>query len=158
MKSRIVNSFSAAVALQGAVSAVMRTETKNISFTTKEEARVVSLSDIARADDTLESALNVLLLDESRYFSVNIKSSEEWSKKLEKRLGELITMEALGEASGEDVSELDELQLAKLRCSGRIDPELLLAQYMRAKMDRELLNVLQKYVRIEEEMSDKEIS
>ena len=157
MKSRIVNSFSAAVALQGVVTSVMRAETKSISFTEEDEARVVSSSDVARADDALSSASKVLLVDDSRHFTVHIKSADEWSKKLEQRLEELITKEALGEASRAEVAELDGLQLMKLRHSNQIDPDVMLDQYKRAKMDRELLEVLQKYVRIEEEVPRKTV-
>jgi hypothetical protein len=74
---------------------------------------------------------------------------DSWNPDLAKKYDALVIKEALGTISGLETKELDAMQKFRRRTLSPASGEEILLRYKREKLDRELIKVLQRHVRLQ---------
>lgn len=155
-REKILKTFPAALALQAVSAPAHAIEFKKgehaseITFSAKTILPMAATADVVVA--TVESASGFA----SDSFQQQIPLLlDEWGEKQEKAFDALVTKEALQTITPSELAELDELQKVRRRFVNPPSTDELLERLRREKLDRELLQLLQRNVRFQEFAKDK---
>jgi hypothetical protein len=145
---KIVQAFPLIAVMQFSPS-VNAIKLKAIGEVSEPNIATPDVNDSALTPDLITSTIDRVFSDSGETFHQTIPNTvQEWSAKMDSRFDELVTKEAVGKISKTELDELERLQKARRRHHAPPSGEEVLQRHKREKLDLQLLNLLQKNVRV----------
>jgi hypothetical protein len=150
VKEKIGQSFSIALALQSVSAAHGSLNVGKSAQATESRIRAESSPTVTLTPDVLTTTVTNVFSQPTEFERVVSIVPDRWEPQHEERFDELVEKEALKKISASELRELDSLQRIRSKLVNPPQMDEVLARLRLDKLDRELLRVLQRNVRIQE--------